>query len=272
MTLLIEKIICFVICYIFSFIPNKKKNFVILICSYNNESFFWDNINSALNQKYLNYRIIFINDRSTDKTSFFLKILKKKYDSKKKILIINNKTRKGSLKNKFEVINKYCKKNEIIVVLDGDDKLSNNRVLSYLNYIYNKFNIWMTFGSYIHFSGKKSYQKPYQKKIIYDNSFRKNFHPSHLRSFYTWLFKKVPKSYFLKNPATFFMTCEDKASMFPLIELSGNRHLFIKEKLYLYNDKNPNGLYKNKKKEKEKSINSGIIKSMKPLKPLSRVC
>ncbi len=264
MILFLEKVISLIICYIVSILPYKKKKFVILICSYNNESFFWDNINSALSQKYSNFRIIFINDNSTDKTLSFLQSLK----NKNKVFIINNKIRKGSLRNKFEVINKFCKDNEIIVVLDGDDKLINNRVLNYLNFIYNNYDIWMTFGSYIHFSGKKAYQEPYKENIILKNNFRKNFHPSHLRSFYVWLFKKIPKKYFLKNRGSFFKTCEDKAIMFPLIELSGKRHKFIKQKLYFYNDINPIGLYKNKSIERLKKTNSNIIKSMKPLKPL----
>ena len=94
--------------------------------------------------------------------------------NKKKVFIINNKIRKGSLRNKFEVINKYCKDNEIIVVLDGDDKLINNRVLNYLNFIYNNYDIWMTFGSYIHFSGK-SLSRALQRKYNFKNNFRKNF-------------------------------------------------------------------------------------------------
>ena len=76
MILFLEKVISLIICYIISILPYKKKKFVILICSYNNESFFWDNINSALSQKYSNFRIIFINDNSSDKTLSFLQSLK----------------------------------------------------------------------------------------------------------------------------------------------------------------------------------------------------
>ena len=214
-----------------------------------------------------NFRIIFVNDNSTDKTLRLSRATFKKSNINFKIL--NNKKRKGSTKNKFDVINKYCKNDEIIVVLDGDDKFLHNYVLSFLNYIYNTNQVWMTYGSYIHFSGKLSYQKPYKKKIIENNNFRKDFHPSHLRSFYAWLFKKIPKKYLMKNQNSFFMTCEDKAIMYPLVELSGKNHKFINQDLYYYNDKNPIGLYNNRNKEKEKKINLKKIKSMKPLKPLN---
>ena len=46
----------------------KEKNFVILICSYNNEDYIYQNLLSAVNQNYKNFEIIYINDLSTGKT------------------------------------------------------------------------------------------------------------------------------------------------------------------------------------------------------------
>lgn len=270
MIVIIKKVKSLLICFFYSLFCKTEKKFVILICSYNNQKYCKENICSVVKQKYRNFRVIFVNDNSSDETLKLSRTVFKK--TKINFKILNNKKRKGSTKNKFDIINRYCKNDEIIVVLDGDDILLHNYVLGFLNYIYQSKYVWMTFGSYIHFSGKLSYQIPYSKEIIEKNNFRKNFHPSHLRSFYAWLFKKIPKKYLMKNQKSFFMTCEDKAIMYPLIELSGKHHKFINQVLYYYNDRNPNNLYNNIKKEKEKKINLKKIKSMKPLKPLSKIC
>ena len=79
----------------------KEKNFVILICSYNNEKYIYKNLLSAVNQNYKNFEIIYINDLSTDKTEeLFYKFIKKYSYLNVNIKLINNKFRKGSLRNK----------------------------------------------------------------------------------------------------------------------------------------------------------------------------
>src|SRR3990167_8566717 len=46
----------------------EEKPFVILIPSYNNEEYVGRNLTSVLDQEYTNYRVIFIDDCSTDDT------------------------------------------------------------------------------------------------------------------------------------------------------------------------------------------------------------
>ena len=251
-------------------INKENKSFVVLICSYNNSSYIKNNLTSILKQNYNNYRVIYINDASNDDTLIKVKKYKKYFKDKGiEFQIISNKIRIGSTHSKFLVINKYLKDYEIVVVLDGDDSLFSNYGLRYLNYIYQKKNILMTYGSYLNLSGKLSFQKKYPKKIIIENNFRKSFHPSHLRSYYSFLFKKIDQKYFKDKNNKFFTTGEDKATMYPLLELAGKRHKFIPFFLYLYNDTNPIGLYGNKKQGKLKLTNSIQIKKMKKINPIN---
>ncbi|MFS8507183.1 MAG: glycosyltransferase [Candidatus Babeliales bacterium] len=46
-----------------------KSKFVIIICSYNNQQWVEQNLDSVFNQTYTNYRVIYINDNSIDHTS-----------------------------------------------------------------------------------------------------------------------------------------------------------------------------------------------------------
>ena len=56
--------------------------FVFIIPSYNNEKWIEKNVMSVLNQTYENWKMIYINDNSTDKTGEKFLELTKDYDSK----------------------------------------------------------------------------------------------------------------------------------------------------------------------------------------------
>ncbi len=57
---------------------------------------------------------------------------------------------------------------------------------------------------------------------------------SHLRSAYTWLFKKI-KLEDLKKENEFIHSATDLATMYPMLEMAGkNKVKFIRDVLYLY--------------------------------------
>ena len=62
--------------------------------------------------------------------------------------------------------------------------------------------------------------------------------PSHLRTFYAWIFKKIALEDLLYEGKFFTMT-GDMAIMLPILEMAGERHLFISEPIYIYNMTNP---------------------------------
>jgi teichuronic acid biosynthesis glycosyltransferase TuaG len=128
----------------------SNKNCVdIILPTYNSEKFIIKTVNSIINQSYSNWRIIIIDDASTDKT---LEILYKFYANFikiKKIYIIKN------LKNKGQ---SYCRNlgikysySKFIAFIDSDDlwlkkkletqikfMINNNYVFTYTDYIISK--------------------------------------------------------------------------------------------------------------------------------------
>jgi len=52
----------------FSIVSNNETPLVILICSYNNEPWIEKNLDSVFCQQYENFRVIIVDDASTDKT------------------------------------------------------------------------------------------------------------------------------------------------------------------------------------------------------------
>lgn len=225
-----------------SFHPiTEKKPFVIIIPSYNNSEYVEKNLTSVFTQKYDNYRVIYIDDHSNDNTLKNASEIITKLDKTHSTTLIHNPTNQGSLSNIYNAVHS-CHDNEIIVLLDGDDFLAHENVLSTLNQIYADSNIWLTYGNYLDYPSFK--QQPHickalPKKTIQNNLYRKKpWVTSHLRSFYASLFKQI-KLEDLFYRGRFYAMSGDLAFMFPMLELAQTHIHFIKDILYLYNRQNP---------------------------------
>jgi len=220
---------------------HNPSRFVILICSYNNVKYVEENIQSALNQKYPFFRIIYVDDGSTDGTSEKLLNFLENHPKKEKVTVIRNEKNRGApLPNHYETIHNRIEDDEVVVLLDGDDYLAHNHVLNCLDRVYSsKRDIWLTYGQFyfIH-SQTIGWCCQYPRSVVESNGFREFVHmPSHLKTFYAWLFKKIRKEDLLYK-GDFFKMTGDLAIMLPMIEMARNHHLFIPNILYLYNDGN----------------------------------
>ncbi|MBI5274771.1 MAG: glycosyltransferase family 2 protein [Chlamydiales bacterium] len=224
------------------FSTTSEKPMAIIIPSYNNEAYAKWNIESALNQNYTNYKIIYINDCSTDATSDIINCIIEASPKKDILTIIDNPTRSGALKNIFHSIYEHTDDDDIIVLLDGDDALAHSNVLSYLNKVYSDENnkVWLTYGQFQEKNSKNiGFCSPMPEKIVQNQDYRKWHHiPSHLRTFYSWLFKKIQIED-LKYNGEFYPMTWDMAMMLPMMEMCGPNFRFIKDVLYTYNDNNP---------------------------------
>lgn len=215
-----------------------EKPMVIVIPSYNNERWYQKNLRSVFDQKYQNYQIIYIDDCSSDKTANCVAQLVKEMGQEYRFTLICNKERRGALANLYDAIYS-CNDDKIIVTLDGDDWLAHPNVLQRLNAIYSTQNVWITHGNMKELRREKDgWCIPVPQEIVLKNAFRTFRCPSHLRTFYAWLFKKI-KPEDLKYNGEFFKMTWDQAMMFPMMEMAGERHAYIKEVLYIYNDITP---------------------------------
>lgn len=215
------------------------KRFVIVVPSYNNERWCERNVQSILTQHYDKFRAIIINDASTDRTLEKIQNIVNQSSKKNKITIISNSERKGALANLYSAIHS-CDDDEIVLTLDGDDWFPHEVVVSKLESIYSKEDVWMTYGQYQNYpDGGRGVAQPYAKNIVESNSFRNAvWGASHLRTFYAWLFKSIKKDdLFYKG--NFLPMTWDLAMMFPMLEMAGRRSKFLPDILYTYNLENP---------------------------------
>ena len=218
-----------------------EKPMVVIVPSYNNSPYCKRNLRSIFDQKYDNFRVIYIDDASKDDT----------YDQVKQVLstvrgdipvsFIHNDVNRGALANLYNAIHS-CHDDEIVITVDGDDHLAHEYVLEKLNRIYSNEAVWMTYGNFLNyptFTQKPVTCKQIPPTVILDNKFRHSeWVSSHLRTFYAGLFKKIKLRDFLFE-GQFLPMGWDLAFMIPMLEMSGKHAQFVKDVLYMYNRENP---------------------------------
>lgn len=245
----------------------EEKPLVIVVTSYNNEMWLEKNIRSIVSQDYSNYRIIYVDDCSLDGTADLVESLVERLDFSSRFTLVRNQKRQGTMANQYHAI-QGCQDEEIIVIVDGDDWLPDSSVLQKINAAYSTSDIWLTHGTLIEYpSGALGWSIPIPSEIVNANAFRRYRCPSHLRTFYTWLFKKINVQDLMFRGKFLPMT-GDQAMMFPMIEMAGDRHAFISDVVYVYNIKNP--INDNKVNPKLQNKLEAYIRAKPPYKVLEK--
>ena len=210
---------------------------------YNPGKYFDLCLNSLLNQKYDNYRMIFIDDCSTD-NSF------EKIPDKKNIIKIKNKERSGdALPNLHNAYLNYCDPEDICVPVDGDDFLTNKNVLGYINDLYNEHKCMMMYGQSRWYKPEERFKRFEQKGLAYPISKEQydnlrnclSFPFSHIRTFrakaYHAIKEQDPNYDCLKDEnGNYLISMGDVAVMIPVAEIVGYENIKYNDKvLYVYN-------------------------------------
>ena len=221
-------------------VPQKVTHyhpFVIVISSYNNSAYIDKNLGSACSQEYPNYRIIYIDDHSGDKTRRMARKWRKK--SGVKFDLYRNHRRLGSLVNMIHAV-KRCRDDEIIVVLDGDDWFPHKKVLARLNQYYQNEDVWLTYGQYKEYPQNiEGMSRPFNLDVLKKGKVRKfGWHTSHLRTYYAGLFKKIDH-HDLKKDGEYYTVGTDVAVMYPMMDMAREHAIYIPEIMYIYNRHNP---------------------------------
>jgi glycosyltransferase involved in cell wall biosynthesis len=243
------------------------KKIAVIIPSYNNRQWYERNLCSVLAQDYHHFRVIYVDDCSSDGTGDLVAKFIADHHSNHLIHLIRNPVRLGALHNLYNTIH-TCTDYEIVVVLDGDDWLAHNRVLKKLNDVYSNPARWMTYGQYLSWPDNLvGCSREIPSDIINRNSFREyEWCTSHLRSFYAWLFKLIKVEDLKDSRGAFYQMVSDQAIMFPMLEMSGHRARFINEVLYIYNAENPINDHK-----VDRELQRNLETEIRALKPYARL-
>ncbi|MCH9612146.1 MAG: hypothetical protein S4CHLAM102_06300 [Chlamydiia bacterium] len=217
----------------------EQRPIVVIVPSYNNETYLKKNLVSIAEQDYANYRVIYIDDASTDRTYEGVKAFVETSELKGRFELIHNRENRGALANLYMAIHS-CRDEEIVTLLDGDDWFATANVLSDLNHYFADGDVWMTYGDYLTYPEyRKGESCPVSKIEMAKGEFRnKPWIFSHLRSFYAGLFKQIRLEDLMEN-GQFFPTTYDLAIMLPMVELAREHVFFVPKVHYIYNFANP---------------------------------
>lgn len=215
-----------------------KNRIVVVTPFYNPGEFIEQCVASLITQKYENYKMLFIDDASTDGAYEKLPL----DDSRG--TFIKNDVRKTALENLHDAIMNHCEPDDIVVLVDGDDWLPSKNVLSYINDCYNQNDCWIMYGQASWTDGRRGFASEYPREE-FSNIRKSPFRVSHLRTFRAGLYQKIaeqdPTFSCLKDAAgDFYKMTYDVAIMFPILEMAGpDKTKFNDTILYTYNRSNP---------------------------------
>jgi len=157
----------------------QAAQFVIIIPAHNGAYTFKKTLQSVLSQDHENFRIVYLDDGSTDGTETLLTHFISTHDLSSKVTFLKNHTRLGP---------SYCLKrvianldpSDIVIFLPKESFFYHSKALSELAKCYADKNVWLTVDSDIPTS------------IIEKNSFRSDLvKVPHIQSFYAGLFQKI---------------------------------------------------------------------------------
>ena len=208
---------------------------IILTTTYNCENYVEKSLLSIMSQRFKDFKCYITDDLSTDNT---VDVIRKTISGDDRFILIENKQKMYQPGNYDQVIRGLdIPDNEICVEIDGDDWLPNSNVLSFINDAYKDENVWMTSGSFKYHDGRPGFANPPRN---FTNIRKQTFTLSHMRTWKSWLWKKIKEEDLKDNDGNYWSVAGDLSFMFPMLEMSGEKHFkYISEILYIYNESNP---------------------------------
>lgn len=210
-------------------------------------------VDSVFSQNYTNYKILFVDDGSINSKEQ-VDYIKKKL---KGHICVFNKVRKYSLRNAYEIIHKFAKKDAAIIFnLDGDDWLLPNALETVASIYRTAPKCALTYGECLIWDGKDISSHPsrhifpltntrYKSATEKNNTFRlETFRPLHPRTWKVSLFKSILKDEFLDASKRWIRFPEDQAMFFPMLEKINGNYKVIKKPIYVYNISNTHSIIK----------------------------
>lgn len=216
----------------------KDNKFIILVSQYNAVEYIKRCLDSIVNQIYKNFVCVVVDDCSTDGTWEIVVTYP--------FHAIRHAIRQhSSAVSTIESLNYIeINKNDIIVLVSGDDYLANDYVLNRLNEAYQDENIKMTYGQFIPLSGGYA---PYCKPIPDTRNYRHcgEWYASHPLTFRKELWDLIDDKDLRLENGEYSHFAFDISIIYPMVEMCGKKRLkFIDIVLYVYNDLNPTCIYK----------------------------
>lgn len=249
-----QRIIALIVLAAWGTIFGVDNNLLIVIPAYNNQDYVIKVLDSIRQQDYPNYKIVYIDDHSTDSSLQLVQDYCAAHGWEEKVTLIKNDTRYRKLRNLYYAIHTYASDDDIVVLIDCDDTLIGTDVFSLINRIFQSEETWFMYGSDKPSSAKIAQQwyidpqgtcAPTAPEVISNNAYRDyGWVYMHIRAFRAWLFKNIKAQDFMafKVPGftgKFYPACNDYAFIYPMLEMAGTHSYYNPRIVYSYNIETP---------------------------------
>ncbi len=122
----------------------ERKSFVFIVYAYNQAAWCERSLRSIFEQEYDYYRVIFVDDGSTDATYQKAKAFILENQQQQKVLLIRNEKKEGFVACLHRAVDQLLDK-EIAIPFDAKNWLAYNGALTRINAVYQNPDVWMTF-------------------------------------------------------------------------------------------------------------------------------
>jgi FkbM family methyltransferase len=255
------------------YIPrNTEQPIVVITPVYNAEQYIAQCIESVITQDYNNWKMIVIDDASSDLTyQTALSSIPKQFEDK--IVLIRNTENKGAVYNQITAMSEHCKETDIVMLLDGDDCLVNdNQIFHFYNNLYDGTTEFSYGSCWSLVDQIPLVAQPYPKKVKESKSYRQhlfnwNMPYTHLRTFLAKLINDVDDSAFKDETGNWYKAGGDGSVFYTLLENADPEKVkAVQDIVYNYNDINPLNDYKVNGTEQTKNANRIIGKNQESKK------
>ncbi len=194
----------------------EHKSFVVVIYAHNQALWCERALRSIFEQDYDHYRVVLVDDGSTDRTVEKANQFIVDNNQADKVILIHNETRIGEPASLYRAID-GCLDREIIIPLNAKDWFSSPLALNRFNVAYQNPDVWMSFAQSIDYP---SYEIAKATQT----------------SYYAALFKQIRLADLYQNG---HFTSSLDAYLTPLIQMSGGRIRHLSEPLAFCNLASP---------------------------------
>ena len=229
-----------------------QRRIVVISPFWNSKDYLEKHIRSVASQDYDNYLHVLINDASTDNSlDTALNTIKSLPENiQKNYKVLTNEENRGCILNQLDAIEMFCKEDDIVVLLDGDDWLiNNNTIFHHYNDLYNQ-GYEFTYGSMWSAADDiplvaQEYPLEVRKNKSYrDYLFNWKIPYTHLRTCLGVHFDNLNGDAF-KTDGKWMKSGADNPLFYELIERVDSEKIYCnREIVCVYNDVNPLNDYK----------------------------
>ena len=211
----------------------SNNRLVVVTPAFNCEKTIERSLFSVAGQTYKNWKMIIVDDMSTDNTANVAKRFADKNDLSEKIQIVTRKEKFGETRNTWDICNSLDEQ-DIVIRLDASDFITDLGCFEYINILYEKYDPAVLWTAHRWAFTDHNISGPIDPNIsVYEQPWKS----SHMKTFRAKDFFGLNKKNFKDDAGNWIMIGCDQAVFLPMMERArrnGRKLIFFPRVMYHY--------------------------------------